>query len=535
MKHIKDVAKILKINDDALELYGNYKAKINVEKLNSKSNKQGKIILMTAMTPTLAGEGKTTCSIALLDGLRANGYDAVATLREPSLGPVFGMKGGATGGGKAQIVPEEEINLHFTGDIHALTSSVNLIAAIIDNHLFQGNELNINPDKIVWKRALDMNDRALREITVALGKGNGNPHQSAFQITTASELMAILCLAKDESDFLKRIRKMVVAYTYDDQPITVNDLKVSHAVMKLMKEAFKPNLVQTLEGNPVIIHGGPFANIAHGCNSVIALDVARSLSDYVITEAGFGADLGAEKFLDIAMPAANLSCDLAVVVATVRALKLHGGVSYEDLDKENLEAMLKGTANLKRHLDNLAKFGVPVVVCINKFTLDTENELKALQNWCESNLYPSAILDSFSLGSKGAKDLSEVVVKTLKKTKSNYHPLYDVNLSIKEKIDILAKEIYHAEKVEYSLTAKEQIKKYTEMGYGNTLICIAKTQYSFSDDPKLLNAPTGHTFTIRELGLSAGAGFIVPMSGEVMIMPGLRKVPSAIKMEEEPY
>lgn len=535
MKHIKDVANKLGVSEEALELYGNYKAKINVDKLEKGAQKQGKIILMTAMTPTLAGEGKTTCSIGLLDGMRLEGHDAVATLREPSLGPVFGMKGGATGGGKSTIIPEEEINLHFTGDIHALTSSVNLISAIIGNHIFQGNELNIDPNNIVWKRALDMNDRALREITVAKGKGNGNPHESGFLITTASELMAILCLAKDEQDFLNRIRRIVVAYTYEGQPITVNDLKVSHAVMKLMKEAFKPNIVQTLEGNPVIIHGGPFANIAHGCNSIISLNAARKLSDYVITEAGFGADLGAEKFLNITMPAANLNCDLAVVVATVRALKLHGGVDFEELDTPNTEAMLLGVKNLQRHLENLKKFGVPVVVCINKFSYDSKEELDVLLAWCSSNNYPAAILDAFTKGGEGARELSRVVVDTLNSTPSKYERLYDHNLNIKEKISIIAKEIYRADQVEYSNEAEVQIKKYIEMGYNNIPICMAKTQYSFSDDPTLLNIPTGHTLTIRDIGLSAGAGFLVPMTGEVMIMPGLRKVPSAIKMEEEPY
>lgn len=536
MEKIINIAKKAGIDEKYIELYGPYKAKINMDFLTEYADKEpGKLILVTAITPTKAGEGKTTSTIALLDGLKKEGYSAIACLREPSLGPVFGMKGGATGGGKAKIIPEEDINLHFTGDIHALTSAVNLIAAVVDNYLFQGNALNIDPEKIVWKRALDMNDRSLREITVAEGKGNGLPHQSGFQITVASELMALLCLATSPEDFLHKLAKIVVAYTKNDQPITVGDLKITHAVMKLLREAFKPNLVQTLEGNPVLIHGGPFANIAHGCNSIIALNAGVKLADYVLTEAGFGADLGAEKFFDICMREAKMKPAAAVVVATIKALKMHGGEDIDHLDVENIPALLKGTDNLKQHVENIKQFGVSPVIAINHFASDSPQEVAALRAWCEKENYPVAFLDSFARGSSGAKELVQVLMKTLTEEKSDFHVLYDEKLPIEEKINIIAKKIYRAGKVEILPEAKKQIAKYQAMGYGATPICMAKTQYSFSDDPTKINAPRGFTMTIREVNLSAGAGFLVALTGDVMVMPGLGAHPSAVKMEEEDY
>ncbi len=531
---IKDIAKKAGVKEEYIEPYGNYKAKINMDILKELDNKpNGKLVLVTAITPTKAGEGKTTTSIALADGLAKIKQKCMLVLREPSLGPVFGIKGGATGGGKVCIAPSEEINLHFTGDMHALTSSINLISAIIDNHIFQGNELNIDPNKIVWRRALDMNDRALREITVAQGKNNGTVRQDGFVITVASELMAIMCLAENPEDFINRVNKITVAYTYDDKAITVKDLKISKAIYKLMREALKPNLVQTLEHNPCLVHGGPFANIAHGCNSIIATKLGLKLADIVVTEAGFGADLGAEKFLDIKCRFGGLKPSMAVMVATIRALKVHGGVQIENIKEENVEALIKGCANLERHVENIKKFGLPVVVAINHFADDTENEIQALTKWCKAKGYPVSFLDGFMKGGDGAIDLANKVVETLETKKSNYHPLYDVNLPIKEKIGIIAKEIYRAKDVVFSDEAIEHIAKFEKMGFANTPVCIAKTPQSFTDNAKIVGAPTDFVVTVRDVTLSSGAGFVVALTGNILTMPGLPKIPAAIKMEEE--
>lgn len=531
---IKDIAKKAGIKEEYIEPYGNYKAKINMDILKELDNKpNGKLVLVTAITPTKAGEGKTTTSIALADGLAKIKQKCMLVLREPSLGPVFGIKGGATGGGKVCIAPSEEINLHFTGDMHALTSSINLISAIIDNHIFQGNELNIDPNKIVWRRALDMNDRALREITVAQGKNNGVVRQDGFVITVASELMAIMCLAENPEDFINRVNKITVAYTYDDKAITVKDLKISKAIYKLMREALKPNLVQTLEHNPCLVHGGPFANIAHGCNSIIATKLGLKLADIVVTEAGFGADLGAEKFLDIKCRFGGLKPSMAVMVATIRALKVHGGVQIENIKEENVESLIKGCANLERHVENIKKFGLPVVVAINHFADDTENEIQALTKWCKAKGYPVSFLDGFMKGGDGAVDLANKVVETLETKKSNYHPLYDVNLPIKEKIGIIAKEIYRAKDVVFSDEAIEHIAKFEKMGFANTPVCIAKTPQSFTDNAKIVGAPTDFVVTVRDVTLSSGAGFVVALTGNILTMPGLPKIPAAIKMEEE--
>lgn len=531
---IKDIAKKAGIKEEYIEPYGNYKAKINMDILKELDNKpNGKLVLVTAITPTKAGEGKTTTSIALADGLAKIKQKCMLVLREPSLGPVFGIKGGATGGGKVCIAPSEEINLHFTGDMHALTSSINLISAIIDNHIFQGNKLNIDPNKIVWRRALDMNDRALREITVAQGKNNGTVRQDGFVITVASELMAIMCLAENPEDFINRVNKITVAYTYDDKAITVKDLKISKAIYKLMREALKPNLVQTLEHNPCLVHGGPFANIAHGCNSIIATKLGLKLADIVVTEAGFGADLGAEKFLDIKCRFGGLKPSMAVMVATIRALKVHGGVQIENIKEENVEALIEGCANLERHVENIKKFGLPVVVAINHFADDTENEIQALTKWCKSKGYPVSFLDGFMKGGDGAVDLANKVVETLETKKSNYHPLYDVDLPIKQKIETIAKEIYRAKDVVFSDEATEHIAKFEKMGFANTPVCIAKTPQSFTDNAKIVGAPTDFVVTVRDVTLSSGAGFVVALTGNILTMPGLPKIPAAVKMEEE--
>ena len=534
MLDIYEVASKAGIKKEYVIPYGLDKAKIDLkinEELKNKSN--GKLVLVTAITPTKAGEGKTTTSIALQDGLRYLGVNSLLCLREPSLGPVFGLKGGATGGGKASVIPSEDINLHFTGDMHALTSSINLISAVIDNHIFQGNELGINPDRIIWKRALDMNDRALRSVTVNQKEKKSAPRQDEFVITVASEMMAVLCLAKDPEDFVKRIKRIVVAYDYNDKPVYLEQLQISNAIYKLMKNAFNPNLVQTLEGNPCLIHGGPFANIAHGCNSLIATQMALKLAPIVVTEAGFGADLGAEKFLDIKCRVGNLKPDAVVMVATIRALKLHGGVLFEELDKENVEALKAGTANLKRHMENISKYGLPAVICINHFESDTEKETEALKQFCKENNYEYAFCDSFSRGAVGGEELAKAVLKTLETKESNYHPLYDVNKSIKEKIETVCKEIYRAKEVVYSEEAERQIEEYNKLGFDKTPVCIAKTPLSFTDNAKVLNAPNDFTVTIREIRLSSGAGFIVALTGSIMTMPGLPKVPAAVKMEKE--
>ena len=528
MSNIFDIAKRVGIDDKYIIPFGYDKAKISLKIMDElKDRPNGKLVLVTAITPTKAGEGKTTTSIGLHDGLNYIGVPSLVCLREPSLGPVFGIKGGATGGGKALVVPSEDINLHFTGDMHALTSSINLIAACIDNSIFQGNPLGINPERILWKRALDMNDRALRRITISEGQTKCAPRHEEFVITVASELMAILCLSRDENDFMDRVNNIIVAYSYDNKPVFLRDLRVSHAVMKLMITALNPNLVQTLEGNPAIIHGGPFANIAHGCNSIIAT--------VVVTEAGFGADLGAEKFLDIKCRVAGLKPDAVVVVATIRALKMHGGQPFEELANENVEALKNGVCNLKKHIENVEKYGVPAVVCINHFASDTEAETAFLSKWCEDNGYDHAYCSAFADGAKGGAELAKAVMNSLNTKKSNYHPLYDVNLPIKDKIETICKEIYGAGEVVYTEEANKQIADFTALGFDKTPICIAKTPQSLTDDPKVLGAPRGFTVTIREVRLSAGANFIVPLTGAIMTMPGLPKVPAAVKMEDVPY
>ena len=533
---IDEIAKIAGIPLTYIEPYGKFKAKIDTSIFDVlKDVPDGKLVLVTAITPTKAGEGKTTTSIALAEGMAKINQKAMLSLREPSLGPVFGIKGGATGGGLASIDPRDDINLHFTGDMHALTSSINLIAAVIDNHLYQGNELRINPQRIVWRRAMDMNDRALREIIIGRGEKNGIERQDGFVITVASELMAILCLAKDEEDFRERVQKIIVAFNVDEEPIRVRDLKISHAIMKLMKDALKPNLVQTIENNPVLIHGGPFANIAHGCNSLIALKLSRKLAPIAITEAGFGSDLGAEKFFDIACRYGEMKPDGVVMVATLRALKMHGGQLLEKISEENVEALLKGVNNLRVHLENIKKFGVPSVVAINHFASDHQSEIEALEKWCEEKGYVVSFLDGYLKGGEGAVDLAQKVVKMLDTEPSHYKPLYKLDLSIEEKIEKICKQIYRAGKVEYSKFAREQITKFNQLGYGGLPVCMAKTPLSLSDNPEVIGAPEGYTITIRELCLSAGAGFVVALTGNILTMPGLPKVPSAVLMEDLPY
>jgi formate--tetrahydrofolate ligase len=533
---INEVARSAGIDQDYVEPYGFYKAKIDPQAVAKLQNKpDGKLVLVTAITPTKAGEGKTTTSIALAEGFGQIGQKALLCLREPALGPVFGIKGGATGGGLASVAPAEDINLHFTGDFHALTSSINLISAIIDNEIYQGNALRIDPNRVVWKRAMDMNDRALREITVAQGEKNGTVRQDGFVITVASEMMAILCLAKDPDDFLARLQRIIVAYDLDGKPVTVKDLKITHAIMKLMKEALKPNLVQTLENNPVLIHGGPFANIAHGCNSLIATKMALKLAPIVITEAGFAADLGAEKFLDIASREGHMHPDLCVMVATIRALKMHGGEPFEELANENVDALAKGMPNLETHLENIKKYGLPVVVAINHFASDSPKEIAYLEKWCEERHYDYAFLDGYLKGGLGAIDLAKKVQFMLQNYTSDYHPLYSLELPLKAKIEKICHEIYRAGEVIYDPKAEEQLELYTKMGFGNAYICMAKTPQSLTDDPKVLGAPTGFPIHIREANLSAGANFVVPLTGKIMTMPGLPKVPAAVKMEDDPW
>lgn len=534
MKKIKEIAKKLSINEKDLIFYGDDKAKIKESFIDKvKSNKNGKLVLVTAITPTKAGEGKTATTIGLVDGLNKINIKTLGALREPSLGPVFGLKGGAVGGGLETIEPQDDINLHFTGDLHALTSSIDLISAITDNHIYQGNELNIDPNKILWKRSLDMNDRSLRKIEIGIGEKNGPKRSESFQITVASELMAILCLSKDRQDFYKRIQNILVAYTYDDKPIFLKDLKISNAIMKLMKYALLPNLVQTSNGNPVLVHGGPFANIAHGCNSIIATNLGLKISDVLVTEAGFAADLGAEKFFDIKCRTADLKPDAVVLVATIRALKLHGGVNFDDLTNENVEALLKGTENLKQHAENLKLYGVPFVIAINHFSSDTENEVEALSNWCRENNYMFSFLDSYIKGPNGAIDLAYKVKEILDTKKSNFRYLYDINEPLTKKIEAVCKKIYHASNVNYSEEALNKIKLYKNFNLDNIPICIAKTQNSFSDNPKLLNAPKDFDVTVKDVSLSNGAGFLVVYLGNILTMPGLPKVPRAVLMEDE--
>ena len=532
MKKVKDIAADLGITEDELEPYGHYKAKITEECIQRLSDKpDGKLILVTAINPTPAGEGKTTTSIGLAQGMYKLGKKAVLALREPSLGPVFGIKGGAAGGGYAQVVPMEDINLHFTGDMHAITSANNLLCAMLDNHIQQGNDLNIDPRRIQIKRCLDMNDRALRNCIIGLGgKVNGVPREDHFCITVATEVMAILCLAADLKDLKKRLGNILVAYTYDNKPVFAKDLKAVGAMAALLKTAVNPNLVQTLENTPAIVHGGPFANIAHGCNSVRATRLALKLGDYAVTEAGFGSDLGAEKFFDIKCRFAGLKPACTVLVATIRALKYNGGVPKAELTTENLDALKKGIVNLKAHIENMHKYGVPVVVAINHFYTDTEAEIQYIKDFCKEMGVTVAFSDVFLNGGEGGKELAQAVVDTIEKCEgcqSNFKPIYDEKLPIKEKLDIIAKEIYRAEGVTYTSTAEKAIKEIEDLGYGNIPVCVAKTQYSLSDDPAKLGKPENFTITIRDVKLSSGAGFVVAYAGDIMTMPGLPKVPAA--------
>lgn len=530
---IKDIAKKIGLCEDDLELYGKYKAKVNLDGIDF-NKKDAKVILVTAISPTPAGEGKSTTTIGLSDALNKVGAKTVVALREPSFGPVLGVKGGATGGGYAQVIPMEDINLHFTGDLHAITTANNAIAAILDNHIYQGNELGIDPTRIIFHRCLDMNDRALRGAIVGLGgHTNGIPREDHFDITVASEVMAVLCLSTDMEDFKKRIGRMVVAYTYDRKPVTVDDLKATGAVAVIMKDALKPNLVQTLEHNPVFIHGGPFANIAHGCNSIIATKTAMKLADYVVTEAGFGADLGAEKFLDIKCRAANIKPSAVVIVATIRALKMHGGVLKSDLALENVDAMMAGISNLEKHIENITKFNLPYVIAINKFYTDTDNEVNALLEWARNNNHEVSLSEVFTKGGDGAIDLAHKVLDKVNNCdgSKSFKFIYDENESIKAKITKICKEIYGASNVEFLQTAKNQMASIKRNGWDNLPICMAKTQYSFSDNPKLLARPEGFTITIREIKPSVGAGFLVALTGEIVTMPGLPKEPAANKMD----
>ena len=533
MKPISEIAKKVGLEDDDLELYGKYKAKIALEAINRlENNPDGKLILVTAINPTPAGEGKTTTMIGLSQALNKLGKKSVVAMREPSLGPCFGIKGGAAGGGYAQVVPMEDINLHFTGDIHAITAANNLIAAMLDNSIHQGNPLNIDVRNIVWRRVVDLNDRALRNTICGLGgKVNGMPREDGFDITVASEVMAILCLATSLEDLKERAGKMIVAYDYAGNPVTVNDIEATGAVTLLLKDAIKPNLVQTLDHTPVFVHGGPFANIAHGCNSVMATKLAIKLGDYAITEAGFGADLGAEKFLDIKCRQANLDPQAVVIVATVRALKMHGGVDKKELGTENLEALAKGIKNLEKHIENIAKYNLPSVVAINAFPTDSEAELQLLKDTCNKMGVDVAISKVWEKGADGGIELAEKLLEILDTKEANYQPLYDLNLSIKEKIETIAKEIYGADGVAFDKKVLTKMKKYEAQGLADLPICVAKTQYSLSDQPTLLGRPRGFTIKINDLIPSAGAGFLVSISGSIMRMPGLPKRPAAVNMD----
>ncbi|MBQ2692301.1 MAG: formate--tetrahydrofolate ligase [Clostridia bacterium] len=531
MLHIGKIADKAGIPEDALELYGNYKAKININKL-PKDKEDGKLILVTAITPTPAGEGKTTTSVGLHDALCEIGKKSIVALREPSLGPVFGVKGGAAGGGYAQVIPMEDINLHFTGDFHAIGAANNLLAAMIDNHIYQGNALNIDPCRITWRRAVDMNDRQLRNITNGLGgRTNGVPREDGFDITVASEVMAVLCLASDITDLKERLGRIIIGYTRDNQPVTAGQLNAAGAMAALLKDALKPNLVQTLEHNPALIHGGPFANIAHGCNSVIATKTALKLADYVVTEAGFGADLGAEKFLDIKCRMAGLKPSAVVIVATVKALKMHGGVAKTELGAENLEALEKGLPNLLQHIENVTQvFGLPAVVAINRFPTDTEAELKLIEDKCRELGVNVALSEVWGKGGKGGVALAEEVVRLCEQP-NNFQHVYTSEMGLKDKIRAIAQKIYRADDVDFSAAASREIKRLEDMGFGTCPVCMAKTQYSFSDDQKKLGAPRNFNITVRSVKISAGAGFVVALTGDIMTMPGLPKVPSAEKID----
>lgn len=529
LENIVDVAERIGIEPDDLELYGKYKAKVSDEYIERISNNpDGKLILVTAINPTPAGEGKTTTSVGLGQAFGTLGKKAIIALREPSLGPCFGIKGGAAGGGYAQVVPMEDLNLHFTGDFHAITSANNLLAALLDNHIQQGNTLGIDPRQVVWKRCLDMNDRALRNVVIGMGgKTDGVVREDHFVITVASEIMAILCLASDMADLKERLGRIIVAYNYEGNPVTAADLNAVGAMAALLKDAMKPNLIQTLEHTPALVHGGPFANIAHGCNSIRATKTALKMADYVITEAGFGADLGAEKFFDIKCRMAGLKPDAVVLVATVRALKYNGGVAKDNLSVENMEALQAGIVNLEKHIENLHKYGVPIIVTLNAFVTDTEAEVSYVRQFCEDRGCEFAISEVWEKGGIGGVKLAEKVIETLDKKESHFKVLYEDNLSLKEKIQTIASEIYGAGGVSYAPAAERQLKKLEEMGFGNMPVCMAKTQYSLSDDPALLGRPVGFVMNVREVYVSAGAGFVVVLTGAVMTMPGLPKKPAA--------
>lgn len=533
IKPISDIAEKLGISADELEFYGKYKAKLPLSLLKKYENKEdGKLILVTAINPTPAGEGKTTVTVGLGEAMNRIGKKAVIALREPSMGPVFGIKGGAAGGGYAQVIPMEDINLHFTGDMHAITAANNLLCAIIDNHIQQGNELRIDPRRILFKRCLDMNDRALRNVVIGLGgKVNGVPREDGFMITVASEIMAILCLSSGIKDLKERLGSILTAYTYDGTPVYARDLNAIGSMAALLKDAIKPNLVQTLENTPALMHGGPFANIAHGCNSVTATRLALKLGDYCITEAGFGADLGAEKFLDIKCRCAGLKPSCVVIVATIRALKYNGGVPKAELSKENTVALKNGIVNLETHIENMRKYGLPVVVAINRFATDTEAEIETIEAFCKEKDVPVSLTEVFARGGEGGKELAEKVVKTIETKEAHFKPIYDEKLSIKEKLNVLAKEIYRAGDVVFTSNAEKAISEIEKLGKDKLPICVAKTQYSLSDDPQKLGSPKGFTLTVRDVRLSAGAGFIVALTGDIMTMPGLPKQPAAYKID----
>lgn len=533
IKPISDIAEKLGISADELEFYGKYKAKLPLSLLKKYENKEdGKLILVTAINPTPAGEGKTTVTVGLGEAMNRIGKKAVIALREPSMGPVFGIKGGAAGGGYAQVIPMEDINLHFTGDMHAITAANNLLCAIIDNHIQQGNELRIDPRRILFKRCLDMNDRALRNVVIGLGgKVNGVPREDGFMITVASEIMAILCLSSGIKDLKDRLGSILTAYTYDGTPVYARDLNAVGSMAALLKDAIKPNLVQTLENTPALMHGGPFANIAHGCNSVTATRLALKLGDYCITEAGFGADLGAEKFLDIKCRCAGLKPSCVVIVATIRALKYNGGVPKAELSKENTVALKNGIVNLETHIENMRKYGLPVVVAINRFATDTEAEIETIEAFCKEKDVPVSLTEVFARGGEGGKELAEKVVKTIEIKEAHFKPIYDEKLSIKEKLNVLAKEIYRAGDVVFTSNAEKAISEIEKLGKDKLPICVAKTQYSLSDDPQKLGSPKGFTLTVRDVRLSAGAGFIVALTGDIMTMPGLPKQPAAYKID----
>ena len=533
IKPISDIAEKLGISADELEFYGKYKAKLPLSLLKKYENKEdGKLILVTAINPTPAGEGKTTVTVGLGEAMNRIGKKAVIALREPSMGPVFGIKGGAAGGGYAQVIPMEDINLHFTGDMHAITAANNLLCAIIDNHIQQGNELRIDPRRILFKRCLDMNDRALRNVVIGLGgKVNGVPREDGFMITVASEIMAILCLSSGIKDLKDRLGSILTAYTYDGTPVYARDLNAVGSMAALLKDAIKPNLVQTLENTPALMHGGPFANIAHGCNSLTATRLALKLGDYCITEAGFGADLGAEKFLDIKCRCAGLKPSCVVIVATIRALKYNGGVPKTELSKENIVALKNGIVNLETHIENMKKYGLPVVVAINRFATDTEAEIETIEAFCKEKDVPVSLTEVFARGGEGGKELAEKVVKTIETKEAHFKPIYDEKLSIKEKLNVLAKEIYRAGDVVFTSNAEKAISEIEKLSKDKLPICVAKTQYSLSDDPQKLGSPKGFTLTVRDVRLSAGAGFIVALTGDIMTMPGLPKQPAAYKID----